>query len=63
MKAALSKKYIKSRYVGLDIYRARKKILQEFPDLDEERIDTGEFIPGRWRSEVTQITCVWFQII
>ncbi len=39
MKAALSKKYIKSRYVGLDIYRARKKILQEFPDLDEERID------------------------
>ena len=23
--------------------------------VDEERIDRGEFIPGRWRSEVTQM--------
>ena len=23
--------------------------------VDEERIDTSEFIPGRWRSEVTQM--------
>jgi len=39
MKPALSKKSIKSRYVGLDIYRARKKIVQDFPKLDEKVID------------------------
>jgi phage tail-like protein len=39
MKAALTKKYIQSRYNGLDVYRARKKISHEFPELDEKRID------------------------
>jgi phage tail-like protein len=38
MKAVLSNKYIQSQYIGLDIYRVRKKILQDFPDLDEENI-------------------------
>jgi phage tail-like protein len=35
---SLSTKTIKSRYAGLDIYRARKKIAQEFPQLDEAKI-------------------------
>jgi phage tail-like protein len=39
MKQALSKRVVKSRYVGLDIYRARKKIVQDFPQLDERNID------------------------
>jgi len=39
MKNTLSKKNVKSRYVGLDIYRARKKILVEFPQLDEKKIE------------------------
>jgi len=38
MKTALSKRAIKARYAGLDIYRARKKILQEFPQLNEGNI-------------------------
>jgi len=38
MKRALSEKGVKSRYAGLDIYRARKKILLEFPQLDEKGI-------------------------
>jgi phage tail-like protein len=39
MKTALSNRNIKSRYVGLDIYRARKKIARDFPQLDEKNID------------------------
>jgi len=39
MKTALSNKNIKSRYVGLDIYNARKKIIREYPQLDEKNID------------------------
>ncbi|MDR0312972.1 MAG: phage tail protein [Treponema sp.] len=39
MKIALTKRSIKSRYAGLDIYQARKKILSDFPQLDEEKID------------------------
>jgi phage tail-like protein len=39
MKNTISKRSIKSRYVGLDIYQARKKIIQEFPELDERKID------------------------
>ena len=39
MKNTLSKRTVKSRYTGLDIYRARKKIEQEFPQLDAEKID------------------------
>jgi len=35
----LSKRTVKSRYTGLDIYRARKKILLEFPQLDEGNIN------------------------
>jgi len=35
----LSNKNIKSRYTGLDIYKARKKIKREFPQLDEKKID------------------------
>jgi phage tail-like protein len=38
MKATLSKKNVKSRYAGLDIYRTRKKIQAEFPHLDEKKI-------------------------
>jgi phage tail-like protein len=34
----LSKKHVNARYAGLDIYRARKKILAEFPQLDERNI-------------------------
>jgi phage tail-like protein len=39
MKASLSNRSIKSRYAGLDIYRARKKIMRDFPQLDEKNID------------------------
>jgi phage tail-like protein len=39
MKTSLSDKYIKSRYTGLDIYQARKKILQDFPEFEERNID------------------------
>jgi phage tail-like protein len=39
MKSILSKKTIQSRYVGLDIYHARKKIIREFPQIDEGKID------------------------
>jgi phage tail-like protein len=39
MKNTLSKRAVKSRYAGLDIYRARKKILFDFPELDEKKID------------------------
>lgn len=35
----MSEKYIQSRYVGLDIYQARKKIIREFPQFDEKDID------------------------
>lgn len=35
----LSNRSVKSRYVGLDIYRARKKIIYDFPQLDEKQID------------------------
>jgi phage tail-like protein len=34
----LSKKSVKSRYAGLDIYRARKKIAQDFPQVDEKEV-------------------------
>lgn len=39
MKATLSNRVVKSRYAGLDIYRARKKIARDFPQLDEKNID------------------------
>jgi phage tail-like protein len=39
MAATLSKRTVKSRYVGLDIYQARKKIMQDFPQLNEKKID------------------------
>jgi len=39
MKNTISKRNIKSRYVGLDIYQARKKIIREFPQLDEKKVD------------------------
>jgi phage tail-like protein len=39
MKTTLSKRVVKSRYVGLDIYKARKKIILDFPQLDEKNID------------------------
>jgi phage tail-like protein len=39
MAATLSKRTVKSRYVGLDIYRARKKIAYDFPQLDDKKID------------------------
>lgn len=35
----LSKRNVKARYSGLDIYKARKKILQDFPQIDESQID------------------------
>jgi len=35
----ISKRAVKSRYNGLDIYRTRKKIVNDFPDLDEKQID------------------------
>jgi len=38
MKTTLSKRTVKSRYTGLDIYRARKRIAQDFPQLDENKI-------------------------
>jgi phage tail-like protein len=30
---------VHARYAGLDIYKAKKKILQDFPDIEEEHID------------------------
>jgi phage tail-like protein len=39
MKTTQMKKYIQSRYVGIDIYRVRKMILHDFPELDEKKID------------------------
>jgi len=39
MALSLSKRNVKSRYVGLDIYRARKRILYDFPQIDEKKID------------------------
>jgi len=39
MKTTLSKRSVKSRYAGLDVYKARKKIVSEFPQLDEKKID------------------------
>ncbi|MDR0320541.1 MAG: phage tail protein [Treponema sp.] len=39
MAVTLSKRTVKSRYVGLDIYRARKKIMRDFPQVDEKKID------------------------
>jgi phage tail-like protein len=39
MKPSLSNKYMHSRYVGLDIYQAKKRILRDFPGFDEKRID------------------------
>lgn len=30
---------IQSRYAGLDIYKARKKILRDFPDIEDDQID------------------------
>jgi phage tail-like protein len=38
MKAVLSNKYIQSQYIGLDMYRVRKRILQDFPGFNEENI-------------------------
>jgi phage tail-like protein len=38
MKASLTNKYIQSRYTGLDVYRARKMILRDFPGFEEEKI-------------------------
>ena len=35
----LTNRTVKSRYIGLDIYRARKKIIYDFPELDENQID------------------------
>jgi phage tail-like protein len=39
MAQTLSKRNIKSRYVGLDIYWARKRITYDFPQVDEKEID------------------------
>jgi phage tail-like protein len=39
MKTSLTKKYIQSRYNGLDVYQARRKIHYDFPDLDDKKID------------------------
>jgi phage tail-like protein len=35
----LTNRAVKSRYVGLDIYRARKRIIHDFPQLEENQID------------------------
>jgi phage tail-like protein len=35
----LSNRTVKARYAGLDIYRARKKIISDFPQLGENQID------------------------
>jgi len=39
MKNVLSKRTVKSRYTGYNIYRAKKRIMQDFPQLEENKID------------------------
>lgn len=38
MKTAITKKMLESRYLGLDVYRAKSKILQDFPNFEEKQI-------------------------
>jgi phage tail-like protein len=39
MKTSALNQNINSHYVGLDLYKARKKILHDFPDIEEDHID------------------------
>jgi phage tail-like protein len=39
MKAVLSNTYVQSQYTGLDMYRAKRKIFHDFPDLDQNQLD------------------------
>ena len=39
MKPVLSDKYIKPRYTGLDIYKALKKVTEDFPEIGEKQIE------------------------
>jgi phage tail-like protein len=39
MTPVLSDRYIRSRYAGLDVYRARKKLFSEFPLLENRQVD------------------------